>query len=56
MLAARKPPSRAVVKRSLAVRTDDYAYAYRIIYAVCCLAGRSSFVDDARNKQQTKAC
>ena len=49
MLAARNPPSRAVVKRSLAVRSDGYAYAHRIIYAVCCLAGRSSFVDDARD-------
>lgn len=50
MLAARKPPSRAVVKRSRAVRTDDYAYAHRIIYAVCCLAGSSSFVDDGREE------
>src|ERR1035437_9883213 len=47
MLAARKPPSGAVVKRSLAVRSDGYAYAHRIIHTVCCLAGCSSFVDDA---------
>jgi hypothetical protein len=39
MLTARKSPSSAVVKRSLAGRTDGYAYAHRIIYAVCCLAG-----------------
>jgi len=50
MLTARKPPSGAVVKRSLAVQSDGYAYAYRIIYTVCCLAGCSSFVDDARNE------
>src|SRR5450756_3151543 len=49
MLAARKLPSRAVVKRSLAVRSDGYAYAHRIIYTVCCLAGAASFVDDARD-------
>jgi hypothetical protein len=49
MLAARKPPSGAVVKRSLAGRSDGYAYAHRIIYTVCCLAGASSFVDDARD-------
>jgi hypothetical protein len=49
MLAARKPPSRAVAKKSLAVRSDSsgYAYAHRIIHTVCCLAGASSFVDDA---------
>jgi hypothetical protein len=50
MLAARKPPSRAVVKRSLAGRSDGYAYAHRIIYAVCCLADASSFVDNSRNE------
>jgi hypothetical protein len=52
MLAARKPPSCAVVKRSLAVPSDSsgYAYAHRIIYTVCCLAGCSSFVDDARDE------
>src|SRR5664280_1317325 len=49
MLAARKPPSGAVVKRSLAVRSDGYAYAHRIIYTVCCLASCSSFVDDAHD-------
>src|SRR5664280_285458 len=49
MLAARKPPSGAVVKRSLAVRSDGYAYAHRIIYTVCCLAGAASFVDDAHD-------
>jgi len=49
MLAARKPPSGAVANRSLAVRTDSYAYANRIIYTVCCLAGAASFVDDARD-------
>jgi hypothetical protein len=49
MLAARKPPSDAVVKKSLAVQSDGYAYAYRIIHTVCCLAGASSFVDDAHN-------
>src|SRR5665647_3957686 len=51
MLAARKLPSRAVVKRSLAVPSESsgYAYAHRIIYTVCCLAGCSSFVDDARD-------
>ena len=46
MLTARKPPSRAVVRRFLAERCDGYAYAHRIIYAVCCLAGSASFVDD----------
>jgi hypothetical protein len=50
MLAARKPLSRAVMKRSRAGRNDDYAYAYRIIYAVCCLAGAASFVDNSRNE------
>src|SRR5450759_1002232 len=49
MLAARKPPSAAVVKRSLTGRGDSYAYAHRIIHTVCCLAGASSFVDDARD-------
>ena len=51
MLAARKPQSRAVVERSLAVLSDSsgYAYAHRIIYTVCCLAGAASFVDDARD-------
>jgi hypothetical protein len=49
MLAARRPPSSAVVKKSLAVRSDGYAYAHRIIYTVCCLAGSASFVDDARD-------
>jgi hypothetical protein len=49
MLAARKPLSGAAVKRSLAVRSDSCAYAHRIIYAVCCLAGASSFVDDAHD-------
>jgi hypothetical protein len=49
MLAARNPPSGAVAGKSLAVRTEGYAYAHRIIHAVCCLAGRSSLVDDARN-------
>ena len=51
MLAARKPPAGAVAKRSLAVPTDSsgYAYAHRIIYTVCCLAGAASFVDDARD-------
>src|SRR5450756_2474497 len=49
MLAARNPPSGAVVKRSLAVRSDGYAYAHRIIHTVCCLAGSSSFVDDAHD-------
>jgi hypothetical protein len=50
MLAARKPSSRVMVRKSLAGRSDHYAYAHRIIYAVCCLAGRSSLVDDARNE------
>src|ERR1019366_8167347 len=49
MLAARKPPSSAVAKKSPAVRSDGYAYAHRIIYTVCCLAGAASFVDDARD-------
>jgi hypothetical protein len=49
MLAARKPPSGAVAKKSLAVRSDGYAYAHRIIHTVCCLAGSASFVDDARD-------
>src|SRR5664280_3750096 len=49
MLAARNPPSGAVAKRSPAVRSDGYAYAHRIIYTVCCLAGCSSFVDDAHD-------
>jgi hypothetical protein len=49
MLAARNPSSGAVVKRSLAVRSDGYAYAHRIIYTVCCLAGAASFVADARD-------
>src|SRR5450759_1317401 len=49
MLAARKPPAGAVAKRSLARRSDGYAYAHRIIYTVCCLAGAASFVDDARD-------
>src|SRR5450759_4575354 len=49
MLAARKPPSRAVAKRSLAVQSDGYAYAHRIIHTVCCLAGSASFVDDAHD-------
>jgi hypothetical protein len=49
MLAARKPPSGAVAKRPLAVRNDGYAYAHRIIHTVCCLAGSSSFVDDAHD-------
>jgi len=49
MLAARKPPAGAVAKRSLAGRSDGYAYAHRIIHAVCCLAGAASFVDDARD-------
>src|SRR5450759_5042195 len=49
MLAARKPPACAVAKKSLAVRSDGYAYAHRIIYTVCCLAGSASFVDDARD-------
>src|ERR1019366_3955221 len=49
MLAARKPPSGAVAKKSLAVRSDGYAYAHRIIHIVCCLAGSASFVDDARD-------
>jgi hypothetical protein len=51
MFPARKPPSAAVVKTSLAGRTDGYAYVNRIIYAVCCLAGSSSFVDDSRDEQ-----
>jgi hypothetical protein len=50
MLAARNPPSRSVAKKSLAVRSDGYGYAHRIIYAVCCLAGSSSFVDNSRNE------
>jgi hypothetical protein len=49
MVAARKPSSGAVANRSLAGRTDGYAYAHRIIYTACCLAGASSFVDDARD-------
>src|SRR5450631_3608734 len=49
MLAAQKPLAGAVVKRSLAVRSDGCAYAHRIIHAVCCLAGAASFVDDARD-------
>src|ERR1019366_7531225 len=49
MLAARKPPAGAVAKRSLAVRSDGYAYAHRIIHTVCCLAGSSSFVTDAHD-------
>src|ERR1035437_2392523 len=49
MLAARKPPSGAVAKKSLAVRSDGYAYAHRIIHTVCCLAGSASFVDDAHD-------
>src|ERR1019366_1206641 len=49
MLAARNPPSGAVANRSSAVRSDGYAYAHRIIHTVCCLAGSSSFVDDARD-------
>src|SRR5450759_3058547 len=49
MLATRKPQSGAVAKRSLAVRSDGYAYAHRIIYTVCCLAGSSSFVADAHD-------
>src|ERR1035441_10495403 len=49
MVAARKPPSGAVAKRSLAVRNDGYAYAHRIIHAVCCLAGASSFIADAHD-------
>src|ERR1035437_3312944 len=49
MVAARKPPSGAVAKKSLAVRNDGYAYAQRIIHTVCCLAGAASFVDDARD-------
>jgi hypothetical protein len=51
MFAARKPPSRAVVNRSMAGRSDGYAYAHRIIYTVCCLAGSPSFVDDGRAEQ-----
>jgi hypothetical protein len=50
MLASRNPPSGAVVKKSLAVRSDGYAYAHRIIHTVCCLAGSSSFVDDSRTE------
>jgi hypothetical protein len=49
MLVARKQPSRAVANKSLAVRSDGYAYAYKIIYAVCCFAGSASFVDDAHD-------
>src|SRR5476651_1071381 len=49
MLAIRKQPSRAVVNRSLAARSDGCAYAHRIIHTVCCLAGAASFVDDARD-------
>jgi hypothetical protein len=49
MLAARKPPSRAVAKKLPAGRSDGYAYAYKIIYAVCCFAGSASFVDDAHD-------
>src|ERR1035437_7675752 len=49
MNPVRKPPSRAVVKRSLAVQSDGYAYAHRIIHTVCCLAGAASFVDDAHD-------
>src|ERR1035437_8504379 len=49
MLATQKPPLGAVAKRSLAGRSDGYAYAHRIIHAVCCLAGAASFVDDARD-------
>jgi hypothetical protein len=49
MLAARKPPSGAVANRSLSGRSDGYAYAHRIIHAVCCLAGCSSFVADAHD-------
>src|ERR1035437_7213601 len=49
MLAAQKPPSGAVAKKSLAVRSDGYAYAHRIIHTVCCLAGSASFVDDAHD-------
>jgi hypothetical protein len=37
------------VQRSLAGRSGGYAYAHRIIYTVCCLAGSASFVDDARD-------
>src|SRR5450759_2707112 len=54
MLAARKPPAGAVAKRSLARRSDGYAYAHRIIHAVCCLAGAASFVDDARDNLVTE--
>src|ERR1035437_3159000 len=49
MLTARKLPSGAVAKRSLAGRSDGYAYAHRIIHTVCCLAGSASFVDDAHD-------
>jgi len=49
MLVAQKPPSRAVANRPLAVRSDGYAYAHRIIHTVCCLAGSASFVDDAHD-------
>jgi hypothetical protein len=38
-----------VAKRSLAGRSDGYAYAHRIIHTVCCLAGSASFVDDAHD-------
>jgi hypothetical protein len=49
MLAARKLPSAAVANRSLAVQSDGYAYAHRIIHTVCCLASAASFVDDAHD-------
>src|ERR1035437_10320242 len=43
--------SPAVAKQSFAVPTDSrgYAYAQSLIYDVCCLAGCSSFIDDARD-------
>jgi hypothetical protein len=49
MQPARKPPSRAVEKPSPTSATHGYAYAQSLIYDVCCLAGSSSFVDDARD-------
>jgi hypothetical protein len=39
-----------VKEKSLVGRSDGYAYAHRIIYTVCCLAGASSFVDNSRNE------
>jgi hypothetical protein len=51
MQPARKSASRSVPKqsRALARESQGHAHALELIYAVCCLAGRPSLIDDLRN-------